>query len=240
MQLETDVTQVIQRTKYAKSIRFRRPKNFSYLPGQWISVTLDGGGQKTKPLSLSSSPTEDFLEITKMLTGHEFSNALDALKVGDKALIRGPNGSFTFQGEYDKIGMLSGGIGITPLRSIIRYSTDTGLKTSIILLYSSRYEDNIAFKDDFDEMQMRNPNLKVINTITGPIQNWKGLTGRINRQMIKEALPDYAERIFYMSGPQPMVDAMKAILSEMGLPEKQIKREYFTGYKGVPNSGRVA
>src|SRR5512138_200708 len=134
MQLETNVTQVIQRTKYAKSIRFRRPKNFSYLPGQWISVTLDGGGQKTKPLSLSSSPTEDFLEITKRLTGHEFSNALDALKVGDKALIRGPNGSFTFQGEYDKIGMLSGGIGITPLRSMIRYSTDKGLKTSIVLL----------------------------------------------------------------------------------------------------------
>ncbi len=233
MQFETDVTQVIQLTKYAKSIRFRKSDEFSYLPGQWISVTLGGDGQRTKPLSLSSSPTEGFLEVTKRLTGHEFSNALDTLKAGDKAFIRGPNGSFTFQGEYDKIGMLSGGIGITPLRSMIRYSTDKRLKTSIILLYSSRYEDSIAFKDDLDEMQMRNPNLKVINTITGPVQNWRGLTGRINRQMIEKMLPDYADRTFFTSGPRPMVDAMKFILSEMGLPEKQIKQEYFTGYRGV-------
>jgi ferredoxin-NADP reductase len=233
MQFETYVTQVILRIRDAKSIRFKRPEGFSYLPGQWISVTLGEDRQKTKPLSLSSSPTEGFLEVTKRLTGHEFSDALDALKVGDKVSINGPHGNFTFQGEYDKIGMLSGGIGITPLRSMIRYSTDKGLKTSIILLYSSRYEDNIAFKDDFDEMQMRNPGLKVINTITGSIQNWKGLTGRINKQMIEKALPDYAERVFYTSGPQPMVYAMKAILSEMGLPEEQIKQEYFTGYKGV-------
>jgi ferredoxin-NADP reductase len=233
MQFETYVIQIILRTRNAKSIRFKRPEGFSYLPGQWISVTLGGDRQKTKPLSLSSSPTEGFLEVTKRLTGHEFSDALDALKVGDKVSIRGPNGNFTFQGEYDKIGMLSGGIGITPLRSMIRYSTDKRLKTSIILLYSSRHEDNIAFKDDLDEMQMRNPNLKVVNTITEPVQSWEGLTGRINRQMIEKALPDYAKRIFYTSGPQPMVHAMRAILSEMGLPEKQIKQEYFTGYEGV-------
>jgi ferredoxin-NADP reductase len=233
MQFETDVIQIILRTRNARSIRFKRPEGFSYLPGQWISVTLGGDRQKTKPLSLSSSPTEGFLEVTKRLTGHEFSDALDALKVGDKVSIRGPYGNFTFQGEYDKIGMLSGGIGITPLRSMIRYSTDKRLKTSIILLYSSRHEDNIVFKDDLNEMQMRNPNLKVVNTITEPVQGWKGLTGRINRQMIEKALPDYTERIFYTSGPKPMVHAMKAILSEMGLPEKQIKQEYFTGYEGV-------
>jgi ferredoxin-NADP reductase len=233
MQFETYVIQIILRTRNARSIRFKRPEGFSYLPGQWISVTLGGDRQKTKPLSLSSSPTEGFLEVTKRLTGHEFSDALDALKVGDKVSIRGPYGNFTFQGEYDKIGMLSGGIGITPLRSMIRYSTDKRLKTSIILLYSSRHEDNIVFKDDLNEMQMRNPNLKVVNTITEPAQGWKGITGRINRQMIEKALPDYAKRIFYTSGPQPMVHAMRAILSEMGLPEKQIKQEYFTGYEGV-------
>ncbi|MFB3765106.1 MAG: ferredoxin--NADP reductase [Methanotrichaceae archaeon] len=231
MQFETDVTQIIQRIKSAKSIRFKRPQDFAYLPGQWIFLTLDGKGQKTKPLSLSSSPTEDFLEVTKRLTGQEFSNALDALKAGDKALIHGPYGNFTFQGEYDRIGMLSGGIGITPLRSIIRYSTDKGLKTSIVLLYSSHDEDNIAFNDDLNEMQSRNPNLRVINTITGPIKRWKGLTGRIDRQIIENVLPDYVERIFYTSGPKPMVDAMRSLLISMGTPEAQMKQEYFTGYE---------
>jgi ferredoxin-NADP reductase len=88
-QFETEVTQVLSRTKDAKSIRFRKSEGFDYLPGQWIFVTLGRGDkQKTKPLSLSSSPTEGFLEVTKRLTGHEFSNALNALGVGDTASIR--------------------------------------------------------------------------------------------------------------------------------------------------------
>jgi ferredoxin-NADP reductase len=236
MQFEIDVNDVIQRTEDAKSIRFRKPKGFDYLPGQWVFVTIGRKDeQKTKPLSLSSSPTEDFLEVTKRLTGQEFSNALAALKVGDKALIKGPYGNFTFQGEYDKVCMLSGGIGITPLRSMIRYSTDMRAKTSIILLYSNHYENNIPFKDNFDEMQMRNSNLKVIITITKPGPNWKGLTGRINREMIERNVSDYSERVFYTSGPKPMVDAMGTILGGMGLQAAQIKQEYFTGYLGAPS-----
>ncbi len=237
MQFEADIVQILERTKDVKSIRFRKPERFSYLPGQWISVTLGNENeQKTKPLSLSSSPTEDFLEVTKRLTGHDFSNALEFLKVGDKALLNGPYGNLTFNGEYDKICMLSGGIGITPLRSMICFSTDKGLKTDIALIYSNRYEDSIAFEDDFKRMQTLNPNFKMIITITKPSPNWKGLTGRINRKMIEETVPDYADRIFYTSGPKVMVDAMRSVLSEIGMAEEQIKYEYFTGYLGAPNS----
>lgn len=191
MQFETEVTQIIWRTKDAKSISFRRPEGFEYLPVQWIFLILGrGDDRKTKPLSLSNSPTEDFLEVTKQLTGHDFSNALGALRIGDTASIRGPNGIFTFQGEYDKVCMLAGGIGITPQHSMIHYATDKALKTDITLLYSNRYEDNVAFEDDFDEMQRRNKNFKVILTITQPSQSWKGCTGRINRELVEKAVPD--------------------------------------------------
>jgi len=52
--------------------------------------------------------------------------------------------------------------------------------------------------------------------------------------MIKETIPDYADRIFYTCGPMPMVNAMRSLLSQIGLTEKQIKYEYFTGYVGAP------
>ena len=91
---------------------------------------------------------------------------------------------------------------------MIRYSTDKELKNSIILLYSNRFDDAIVFMDDFDEMQVRNPNFKVITMITRPSPAWKGLTGRINREMIEKKVPDYAERVFYFCGPKLMVDAM--------------------------------
>ena len=238
VQQKAEVTQVIGRTKDVKSIRFRKPKGFDYLPGQWEFITIGNENmQKTEPLSFSSSPTEDFLEVTKRLTGHEFSNALDALKVGDEVAFRGPYGKPTLQDNHEKICMLSGGIGITPLRSMIRYSTDKELKTNIILLYSNRFDDSIAFKNEFNEMQKRNLNFKVVITITRPSQAWKGLTGRINMEMIKRIVPDYSERVFYTCGPRPMVDATLAIMTKMGLQERQIKYEYFSGYLGAPSDG---
>jgi ferredoxin-NADP reductase len=88
--------------------------------------------------------------------------------------------------------MLSGSIGIKPLLSMIRYSTDKGLNTDIILIYSNCYESSIPFEDDFKKMQALNSNFKMIITITKPSHSWKGLTGRVNREMIKEKVPDYA------------------------------------------------
>jgi len=86
----------------------------------------------------------------------------------------GPYGDFTFHGEYDKVGMLSGGIGITPLRSMIKYSIDKKLNANITLLYSNSLESDIAFKDELETIQRENPNVKVIETVTRPGPDWKG------------------------------------------------------------------
>ncbi len=231
IRFETEVTQLVRRTNEAESIRLQKPEGFDYLAGQYIFLTLGRGDkQKTKPLSLSSSPTEDFLELTKQLTGHEFADALAALNVGDRVGVFGPHGTFTFNGEFNKICMLAGGIGITPQRSMIRYATDEALSTSIILLYSTRHEDSITFADDLTEMQTQNPHLNVIITITHPSAKWKGLTGRIDKEFVEKTVPDYKERVFYTSGPPPMVDAMNTMLKAMGLPETHIKEENFLGY----------
>jgi ferredoxin-NADP reductase len=231
MPFETSVIEVIQRTPDIKSIRFEKPQGFGYLAGQYIFITLGGGPDKmTKHFTLSSSPTEGFLEITKKLTGHPFSNALAGLKPCDKVSITGPYGEFTFQGEYDNIGMLSGGIGVTPLRSMIKYSIDKKLSASIILLYSNSLESDIAFKDELEDLQRENPKIKVIETITRPALDWKGLTGRINAEMVKKFVPDYLERTFFTCGPPKMVDAMVSLLKELEVPKEQIKQERFPGY----------
>jgi glycine betaine catabolism B len=215
-----------------------KAERFQLSSWAWAFITISTENmQKTEPLSFSSSPPKDFLVVTKRLTGHEFSNAVDVLNVGDEVTIRGPYGKLILQENQEKICMLSGGIGITPLRSMIRYSTDKELKTSIILLYSNRFEDDSAFKNDFDEMQKSNLNFKVIITIKRPRQAWKGITGRINIEMIKKTVPDYSERVFYTCGPRPMVDATVAVLTKMGLPETRIKYEYFSGYLEAQSNG---
>lgn len=231
MIFETDVIETIQRTPDIKSIRFEKPQGFHHLAGQYIFITLGDGPEKiTKHFTISSSPTEDFLEITKRLTGHPFANGLASLVTGDKVSMMGPYGDFTFQGEYDKVGMLSGGIGITPLRSMIKYSIDKKLNANITLLYSNSLESDIAFKDELETIQRENPNVKVIETVTRPGPDWKGVSGRINSEMVKKFIPDYLEHIFYTSGPQKMVDAMVSLIRELDVPEEQIKQEYFPGY----------
>ena len=231
MIFEADVKESIQRTRDIISIRFTKPAEFDYSPGQFIFVTVGSGDDEvTKHLSISSSPTEGFLEVTKRLTGHPFSNALAALKEGDKVRLRGPFGKFTVAGEHKKIGMLSGGIGITPLRSMIKYACDKMLDIDIVLFYSNRHEESIAFEKEFEEMKKRFPKFNIVNTVTMPGPSWKGITGRISADMIKKYMPDYLDRFFYISGPTRMVDSMLTLLKEMSIPEEQIKKEFFPGY----------
>lgn len=230
-QFETQVIETMQNTGSSRSVLFCRPQGFDYLPGQFIILKLNGPqGEIGKPLSLSSSPTEDFLQVTKRLTGHEFSNALLSLKKGDYVRFSGPYGNFTFNGEHDKVAMLSGGIGITPMRGMIKYCTDRDLATDIFLFYSNRQEDDIPFKDEFEALQAKNRNLTIINTLTRPGPSWKGRVGRIDADMIKEHLANYADWTFYSSGPGKMVDSMLLMLKEMNVPEKQTRKEYFPGY----------
>lgn len=226
----TRVTEVVRRSEHAISVRFERPEGFSYLPGQYMFITLTRGGENLiRHLTISSSPTEPMLEVTKELTGHPFAEALAALVPGDEATIRGPYGAFTFAGEEDVV-FISGGIGVTPLKSMARYATDTGLLTRITLLYSARSEEDVLFGPEFVEMERQNPHLSVRITLTRSGPGWTGRVGRIDRAFIEETVPDRQGRVFFISGPAVMVDAMTAILKEMEVPEEQIRHEYFPGY----------
>jgi len=195
-------------------------------------ITIKSGTKEMlKHFTISSSPSEDYLEFTKKLTGSDYSNALNALKVGDKVGINGPFGFFTFEGEFEKIGMLTGGIGITPFRSMVRYSTDQQLKTDMVLLYANHCEKDIVFEKEFEEVKEINKNFKVIFTLSEPDEDWARRKGRIDIDMVKTEIHDYSERVFYIAGPPPMVKAMGNLLRELCLSQEQVKKEDFPGYE---------
>jgi len=232
MKFETYVKEIIPHTYNIKSFRFLRPETLSYKPGQFMFVTIKADGKElSKHFSMSSSPTEKgHIEFTKKLTESEFSTALKALEEGDWARIDAPYGKFTFEGEHEKIGLLGGGIGITPLRSICRYCTDKRLDTKVTLLYGNRSESDIAFKEELETMQGQNANLKVVFTLNEPSSRWKGATGIIDAELVKKEIPDYEETVFYTCGPPMMVETMEKLVEKLGLPKTQLNREYFTGY----------
>jgi ferredoxin-NADP reductase len=233
MKFETYVKEIIPRTYNVRSFRFPRPETLNYKAGQYLFVTIkaEDGKELSKPFSISSSPTEKtHIEFTKKLSDSEFSTALKALKKGDWARIDAPYGKFTFEGEHEKIGLLGGGIGITPFKSICRYCTDKRLNTKITLLYGNRSENDIVFRKEFETMQKQNENLKVVLLLNEPSSGWKGPTGFINAELIKKEIPDYKETVFYTCGPPAMVEAMEKLIDQLDLPQTQLNREYFAGY----------
>jgi ferredoxin-NADP reductase len=233
VKFETHVKEIIPRTFNVTSFRFPRPAELNYKPGQFLFVTIKAqdGKELSKHFSLSSSPTEKtHVEFTKKLSESDFSAALKALKVGDWARIDAPYGNFTFEGEHERIGLLGGGIGITPFISICKYCADTRQKTKVTLLYGNRTENDIAFRKELETMQRQNENLKVVFILNEASSGWKGATGLITPEMIKKEMPDYKETMFYTCGPPAMVQVMEKMVEQLGLPKSQLKREYFAGY----------
>ena len=236
IEFDTKVLDVIQRTNNVKSFRFRIGEDVEFKPGQFFFITIKvDAEEKTKHFSFSNSPTEKgYLEFTKRITDSEFSKALDRLKIGDWARIKMPYGSFVFEGEYEKIAFLSGGIGITPIRSICKFVTDMKLPTDIILLYGNNKQEDIIFRQDLDQMSSTNKNIHILYTLTSPDigkQTWPGRTGYIDDEMIKQEIRDYNERVFYICGPPKMVEGLTSILkNRLSIQENKIKTENFAGY----------
>lgn len=221
-----------------KSFRFAPGDySFSYKAGQHITMTLDiencderGNARK---FTLSSSPTESFLQVSTRISQSSFKRTLNSLPVGTKVSLAGPSGVFTLpEGNSAPVVMLAGGIGITPFRSMIKFATDKQLPLKITLLYSNRLPETIAFGEELAGMERKNPNLKVINTVTdsAPGSAWAGETSRVDAGMIKKYVADLGNPIFYVCGPPAMVAAMEDILSGLGIPEERVKSEEFTGY----------
>jgi ferredoxin-NADP reductase len=232
LKYETTIQQIIPRTSDVTSFRFPKQQGLDYKAGQFFFVTIKKGGRElTKPFSFSSSPTEqNHIEFTKKFTDHEFSLALKACKVGDWARIDAPYGKLTFEGEYPKIALLSGGIGITPFMSIIKNATDKKLESQITLFYGNRTENDTVFKKELEELAQKNLKLKLVFVVTEPSPQWRGATGIINAELVKEQLPDYQENMFYTCGPPGMVSAMEKLVETIGLPKEKIKKELFAGY----------
>jgi ferredoxin-NADP reductase len=229
-----EVTDTIKRTPMSTSIRFVKPDDFTCQPGQWAQFTLDlDGGKESKPLSLSSSPTESFLEFTKRISGSAFSQAVSNLKPGDTVHFKGPAGNLVYTGGIEQVTFIAGGIGITPIRSILKYLADNMVGGRKILLYGNLSVEETAWREEIQSLEAQDPQLTVVHVLEKPPEGWTGPSGFINRQIIEESVPDLAAQTFYVSGPPPMVNAIDKALDELNITPEMRVTEKLEGYEGM-------
>jgi ferredoxin-NADP reductase/nitrite reductase/ring-hydroxylating ferredoxin subunit len=221
--------------------------SLNYTAGQF--AFFDIGGVYNDPkgpirhFTISSSPTENFVMFSTRIRDSPYKKRLSTLEEGVKVRIRGPEGEFVLHEDYSKPAVfLSGGIGVTPFRSMIKYATDKQLPLKIVMFDSNRNRENILFKKEFDDWADMNKNLKIIYTISDDEQqksssstanDWKGEYGRIDKAMILKYVDAKMlnDSIFYICGPPSMLKAMQALLQDdLEIPKERIKVEEFTGY----------
>lgn len=208
-------------------------KPFSFKPGQYAMITL--GGEEARAFSIANSPTRPgYLQFATRDTGSAFKKLWAMLQPGDSVKVFGPLGRFIFDETNPFSCFLSGGIGITPLKSMLEYACDKQLSNKLVLLYSNRKPEDIPYKNELDELAASNPNLKIVHTLTQAEEGGipEGCRrGNIGAQLVREILPNFSEYAFYSCGPPGMVAAMAQLVRELGVPSEQLKTENFEGYE---------
>lgn len=232
------------------SFRFSRSDGQNYLnyrAGQYSIVDLGTKEDPKGPIrsfTIASSPTEKgSILITTRIRDTPFKRKLSKLDTGTLVIITAPAGEFTLPEDYSRpVVFLSGGIGVTPFRSMIKYATDKQLPVKITMFDSNRNQANILYKDEFDSWAKLNKNLRIVYTITeeqaetlpsSAALEWKGEKGWINKSMLARHLSkdEMNDSVFYICGPPAMLNAMQKLLShEVGVPDDRIRIEEFTGY----------
>jgi ferredoxin-NADP reductase len=221
------------------AFHFEKPEGFAYKAGQFGDFTLidpsetDAEGN-IRGFSLASAPYEDSLMFATRMRDTAFKRVLKTMEPGAELMLDGPYGSFTLHNNASIPAVfLTGGIGVTPVRSIVRQAAHDRLPHKIFLFYSNNRPEDAAFLDEMMEAQEENPNYTFIGTMTKMEKSsraWHGETGYITQAMLLKSIGDLTLPIYYIAGPQAMVHAMREMLNESGVNDDNIRTEEFTGY----------
>jgi ferredoxin-NADP reductase/Na+-translocating ferredoxin:NAD+ oxidoreductase RnfD subunit len=214
-------------------------RRLAYSPGQYMEWTLDhdriDDRGTRRYFTLASSPTERNVRIGVKFSqdGSSFKDAMLAnVHPGAQVVASQVTGDFTLPDDpRQKLAFIAGGIGITPFRSMVKYLLDRGERRDIVLIYANRTPREFVYGDVFMAAQkvFRLRPVLVASDASSVPANWPGFTGHIDVALIQRQVPDYSERLFYVSGPPSMVRQVHDCLRDLRVKKDRIKTDYFSG-----------
>ncbi|HUZ92746.1 MAG TPA: FAD-dependent oxidoreductase [Candidatus Paceibacterota bacterium] len=210
----------------AVSFVFKPAAPFSWQAGQFLHYTLPHANpddRKTERyFTISAAPFENRVMLTTRLVEKKstFKEALSALPVGGAIEADGLEGDFVVDDPTAGLILIAGGIGITPFRAILLDLDKKGVPINATLLYANR-DNDFVYKDELEALARKHTNFKIHYFVTPE---------KIDEQAIRNAAPDLSKPVFYVSGPEPMVEAFEKMMLGMGITEPHLKRDYFPGY----------
>ncbi|HWY45548.1 MAG TPA: FAD-dependent oxidoreductase [Candidatus Sulfotelmatobacter sp.] len=207
---------------------------YEFRAGQHADFAFGSDGDNSRTFSFaSSSLNKEPIMIAMRMRNTAFKSALKAAALGTKFIVSRPRGSFTLHKDITRPAVfLAGGIGITPIRSILQCVTQERLPHKLYLFYSNREADDAAFIEELQSMTVQNPNFTFVPTVTGhKTVAWPYEKGHVNREMLTRYLRGLNGPIYYIAGPSGMVTAMTGLLKASGVSDDDMKTEEFGDYK---------
>lgn len=199
------------------TFRFERPEGYEYRAGQWLRLTLQTAeGPATKTFTHSSAPADPELEITTRLSGSPFKKALAGLVKGDPVTIAGPGGRLALPEGAGKVAFLVGGVGVTPARSLLRDAGQQGHRfDDVLVIFGNRDESCAPYLDELSALAGIGVRVVPVYESAGP--EWAGETGLMTAELVRRHVDPADGRPFVVAGPPVMVEAIEAVLDELGI-----------------------
>jgi ferredoxin-NADP reductase len=207
---------------------------YDYLPGQFHFITFHRGGNlpvEEHHWTISSSPYQKAFISSTIKESGDFTSTIGLTRPGDKAVVQGPFGRFSYvlHAEDKDIVFIAGGIGITPFIGMLRHMRDTKADLNVLVLYANRSEKDIVFREELAQMAAdERPRLTVVHVLGNPGTDWTGEKGYVDREKMERHVGPVESKGFYVCGPPPMSAKIIETLLSMGVPYSRIRREIFS------------
>ena len=230
------VVEVKQETHNVWTVKLEPPQGqvYKYLPGQFHFLTFHRSPdlpEEEHHWTISSSPDQRAYITSTIKESGDFTSTMGRTKPGDSATEYGPFGRFSYvlhKKENDLV-FIAGGIGLTPLMSMLRYMKATNDRRSVILLYANKTERDILFREELNRLATGGtPRLKVIHILSQPGAGWTGPRGHIDPESLERHCGSMADKAFYVCGPAGLRDSVVSMLQDKGVRDSRIHLEVFS------------
>mgnify|MGYP006284764107 CR=1 FL=1 len=231
------ITDVRQETHNVWTLEMSPPddeRRYQYHPGQFHFITLHRDRDLPKEehhFTISSSPTQPSIVTSSIKESGDFTSTIGKTKKGDTVSVEAPFGRFSylFHPEDKNFVFIAGGIGITPLMSMLRDMRDSTSEANVLLIYANHSQDDIVFRQELDEIVAGNyPKLKVVHVLDHPSVEWEGETGYVDQDKLHKLIENFQDKAFYICCPPAMRKIVLNSLKKMGVKNNQVRVEIFS------------
>jgi 3-phenylpropionate/trans-cinnamate dioxygenase ferredoxin reductase subunit len=212
-------------------LRPRGHQGLHFQPGQfaWLTLEISPWRMREHPFSMASSAEHpEYIEFGIKAVG-DFTNTIKDVKPGTKAYLDGPYGVFTTDRYENTAGFvfIAGGIGITPIMSMLVTLAEREDERPLLLIYGSKTWEDVTYREEIEELKEK-LDLTVVHVLREPPDDWSGETGYVDKELLQRYIPKRpATRNYFICANPKMMDVVEVALHELGVPVTNVHMEHF-------------